>query len=1523
MNKQLRYTKSTILRHVCLVAGLLFFMSYTGRASHLYGADLFYTHISGNTYTVTMNVYGDCSGGSFGGLFGSSPQIIVYNGTTQYTTLNLVKQNPTNGIEVTPVCASQIGNTKCTNANNPIPGVKKYVYAANVTLNTTSTNWRFRFTGNMGSGSPAAGRSYSLTNIVNNINNPSTMQLEATLNNTNGSNSSPTYTTIPTPFFCINKAGSYNPGTIDNNNDSLVYSLTAGLQQQGSGIVTYLTGYSATAPLAVSTGSLSFNTQTGQLNFTPNLVQQSIVVNKVSEYKNGVLVGTSMREMTFVVLNNCSNNPPGGKITNNNTGKVDTNGTVINVCQSAGPVTFNINATDLDTDVINVAVSGLPAGATFNITNNNTTAPTGAFSWNVSSITPGSYNFFITYTDEGCPLASKQTIAYTVNVLPKPTVAIAVTALATCAKKAIFTMTPSVSPSPWRLQVLQGSTQVHNFNGVTGVQTDSLSPGTYTIRVTNADTCFKDTTLVIAPPPPVGISLALTPPKCHNDTNAIVVVNGTGGLAPYKYAVGSGAFSTVNTFSNQGAGLQTFKVRDSNDCVKDTLIIIPNPPKVGADIVLNQPPCNYYNSGVITVTGKNTVAPYLYAFGAGAYDTVRVFSGLFSGSYSVSVKDSNNCVLDTLVVLPDSVKVTATALLTNILCNGDSTGAITLNASGATAPYRYQLVGSGPLSPVNTFTNLPAITHNFHIEDTNKCYLDTAITLTQPTKIDGNISVSNTLCFGDSTGSITVLGNGGVAPYTYALDAGSFGIVTTFTTLPAGTYNIHIKDLNNCVRDTLITIAQPTEVKFDSVLVTNLKCYGVPGGQVILHGSGGISPYQYAVNSGAFTPAQQYSGLSATTYTFYVRDSNNCVQDTAVTLVQPQRIVPGALIKQSSCAPLNNGRIAMSATGGIPGYRYALGSGTYSTNPVFSPLAAGSYVVHVRDSNNCIVDTNIAVNDSLTVKANITVNDALCYDSSSGIIITLGSGGVAPYTYALNSAPYSALGSFGGLKANTYTVRIKDTLGCKLDTPVTVSQPTRLVPSVAASQPSCNGYSDGMVVVGATGGTPAYLYSLNNGILTSGTNFAAMKAGTHIISVIDINNCRRDTTINIGEPPGMKFRLQLTHLKCFNDSSASIFIDGSGGTPPFSYAYDQQPFVTTPTLVNVSAGPHTVKMKDGNGCIKDSTVVLTEPAPLFIVSPVITNPTCEGYTDGAVKVYGNGGVQPYFFSVNGGGFSSSNNFTGLKEGPNTVTIRDAKDCMYDTTLDLVGYPHIIYDEALADPVSCFGGSDGSIALSVSGGIQPLTYKMNPGEFGSSTVFDNLPAKEYIITVMDSAGCTKDSTIVVESPEEMKIDMKVTPNDCEGMDNTGRIDAYVSGGTPAYRYTWNTSPEQYSNGIEGMPNGPYKVIVTDANDCIDTAIATIEYNNCCIVFIPDAFTPNGDGLNELARIRYKGVFTLKTFSIYNRFGERVFETRNVDEGWNGIHKGVLQDLGTYNYFVKGICGDNQEEVMYKGTIILVR
>lgn len=1515
MVNQSKKTGISIATTIFIIVVLLFNSNKTF-ATHIYGAELFYTHISGLTYRVEMQVYGDCAGSSFPNLPGSA-RVRVFNGNSLYTTLTLTAQSPTTGTEVTPVCPSQINNTKCSSLTNTLPGVKRFTYARNVTLNTTSSNWRFRFSGDLTSSQ--AGRSSQVTNILN----PSsaTMNVEATLNNTNGPNSSPTYTTIPTPFFCINKAASYNPGAVDPNGDSLYYSLVPALTN--SGTATYLTGYSGSSPVAYSGSTFSFSNTSGQLNFTPNIVQQSVVVNKIDEYKNGVLIGSSMREMTFVVINNCNNNPPGGVITNNSAGTVNTNGVDIKVCRSAGTVLFNINATDLDNDSINVTANGLPAGASFTLTSNGTKTPIGLFSWNVSNVAPGNYTFFLTFVDAGCPLSSKQTIAYTVTVLPDPTVSITIDTLATCTKKAVYSMTPSVSPSPWRLQVFQGATQIRNFTNVTSTQSDTLAPGTYTVRVTNSDTCFKDTTLVIDPPPTISIALEVSPVTCHDDSNGKVVVKASDGKPSFTYAMNLGTYGTDSTFNNLTPGFYTFKVKDENECVKDTLISLVNPPSMSANITFVQPPCNYFSSGVITVEAVNGTSPYLYSLNGGTYSTTDTFTGLFSGNYDISIRDSNTCQFDTTVTLPDSIKVNANALLTHILCNGDSTGAITLNAFGATPPYKYQL-GGGPLTGVNTFPNLPATTHSFHIEDTNKCYLDTTITLNQPLKIEHSSNVTDVLCNGDTTGGITINGNGGVIPYTFALGTGSFGAGNTFSPLPAGTYTVRIKDDNNCEKDTTITIAEPTELEFDSLVITTPSCYNGTNGQVKVVGKGGVTAYTYAIGTGAFGSNNTFGTLNAGTYTFRIKDNNGCEADSTYQLTQPSRIIPSAAIDNSTCNPLDDGRVIMGATGGTPGYTYAIGLSPYSTNNVFTSLAAGTYTLHVQDTNNCVMDTVLNVQDSIIVSGSYVLNDARCFDSSSGSITVNPAGGINPYTFAINSGTYGSSNAFNNLKAGSYSIHIKDNIGCELDTNLSISEPTAVTTSATVTDPTCNGYSNGTVQLFAAGGTPTYSMSVNNGPFTSTSNFTNLAAGTYLFSVIDDNGCRRDTNITLTEPRAMNFSFNVTNVLCNGDSTGTVLVNGSGGTPGYTYTFGQNNFQTNPLITGIPAGQHQIKMQDSLGCIKDSTIFITEPAPLFITNPFVTDPTCEGFPDGAVKVYGNGGVKPYLFTINNGSFSTINDFENLKEGPHTFTIKDDNNCTYDTTIDLTGYPHILYNGAEITDVSCFGYSDGAIQLYASGGVEPLKYKIDGGNAGDNTLFDKLKAGDYRFTIIDSAGCEKDSVFTVGSPDDLEIATTVTPNDCDGLDNSGKIEAYAKGGTEPYEYKWKTEPVQYGYNISGVQNGTYEVVVTDFNNCVDSVEATIFYDNCCKIFIPDAFTPNGDGVNDKIHVRLKGDFQLKKFAIYNRFGEKVFETSNISDGWDGVYNGVLQNLNTFNYFVTGICGNaSSEEVMYKGTIQLIR
>ncbi len=1517
MIKTIQFVQKTAL--ICLVFLLI---SYQSRATHIYGADFYYTYVNDTTYNVTLVVYGDCGGSAFPNLSTGTPTVELYNGTTLVETKNLAIQAPSAGVEVTPVCPSQLSNTNCVSSTGTIPGVKRFTYTGTFILNSTSANWRFRFTGAMGFTS-SAGRSTTITNITSGTGGGTIMALEATLNNTIGGNSSPIYTSIPTPFFCINVPANNNPGTVDPNLDALSYSLVPGMVNTG-GTVTYVTGYTATAPLAVATGTFSFSSSTGQLSFTPNLVQRSLVVFRVDEYRGSTLVGTSMREMTFVVLNNCTNNAPTGSISSQSAGTISGGGTTLTVCKSAGLLTFNINATDAEGNAITMTPSGIPAGATYTITNNNTTAPTSVFSWNLATATPGTYNFFINFKDDGCPLSSSQTRAYTITILPDPALAYTLLSPATCSKKARFTMTPSVAPSPWTITIRQGTSIIHTFTGLTGAQTDSLDPGTYTIRVTNNNTCFKDTTITLNPPPTIIPTVSMVRPTCFGGSNGSITLVAGGGVSPFTYAIGTGSFGTSNIFTGLTAGSYTLRIRDANDCIKDTTVQLQNPPDIVISVASTKPRCNFYSSGLITVTASNGTSPYQYALGTGSFSSTNTFSGLFSGTYLIRVRDNNNCTKDSNFVLNDSISVHANAVVTNVLCNGDNTGAIVLTGNSGTAPYFYRLL-PGTFGTSGTFNTLPAAVHNFRIKDVDSCYLDTAIAITQPARLASNINRVNVSCFGLTNGSVTVTGTGGVSPYTYAIGTGSFASVNSFTGLAPGTYTFRVKDANDCIRDTSITITQPAKLGFSNISITEPICNGNSNGIITISGTGGTTPFTYAIGSSAYVSSSTFSGLAAGTYILRIRDANNCDVDSTVTMNQPTRIIPSLQVKQSTCTPLNNGNVIISVSGGVPGYVYAIGTSSFGSANVYGSLAAGTYTFYIRDTRLCVKDTTITIIDSTRVNANYTINNVRCFGDTNASISIATTSGQSPFTYSLNTNPFVPTNTFSNLPIGSYTVAIRDNLGCRKDTSITITQPSLLVPFISITPPTCYGFANGRVIVGAFGGTPAFNYAMGTGAFGTSGTFNNMLAGTYTFRVRDANNCSKDTTITVTEPARLGYQnLDLQNVLCFGDTSGKVTITGIGGITPYTYAINSIPHNANNIKTGLKSGIHIVRIKDANNCERDTVITLTQPNKLLLTVPSVIQPTCEDYKDATIVVSGLGGTLPYMYSINNGSKQTNNIFNQLTQGNYILTVTDSNNCEHDTSLTLQGYPRIIISDAIPKAASCFGFNDGKITLTVTGGVQPLMYQLDSRTPVSVSTFFDLAAGTYKVRVIDDKNCIKDTAIRILQPDKLTTTIKVVPNDCEGYDDGGYLKADVTGGTMPYLYKWSANDNALKEELSNMANGKYMVWITDANTCKDSAGAEVLYNDCCNIFIPDAFTPNGDGRNDKAKVLFKGDFVLQRFAIYNRFGQQVFETNIIGDGWDGVYNGKLQDIGTYNYYAKGICGNGgKKEVEYKGTLTLIR
>ena len=1184
----------------------------TTYATHLYGGEMYYTHITGSRYKVTMVLYGDCSASSsvFNALYTARPVVQVYNGTTLFRTM-LLNVEAGAGTEVTPVCPLSLDSTTCKGGS--IPGVRRFSYSDTVSL-SASSSWRFRSTGSLGSTS--SGRSSTISNILSP--GSSIMSMEATLNNSTRQNSNPTFTTIPTPFFCINVNQEYNIGAVDSNTtDSLVYSLVDGLDASTtpSSTVTYRTGYSASAPLACATGTFTFSTSTGQLTFKPNLAQVSLVVYRVTEYNGTTIIGTIMREMNFIVLSTCSNRSPMGSISSA-VGGTTSGSTVVNSCKNDSLLTFNINPVDSDGNNINVSIAGLPAGATMTVSGNNTTSPSCAFSWNTSSVAPGTYYFYVTYQDNACPLSSKQTVVYSINILPKPSFSINTISLATCTQKAVFDVIPSGTGSPWLLKIFQGTSLVKTHTGLTGTKRDSLDVGTYTFNLTNANGCFTNINFSINPPPSINIqSATVVRPKCYA----------------------------------------------SND------------------------------------------------------------------------------------------------------------------------------------------------------------------------------------------GGINILASGGLSPFQYRINSGSFGSSGLFGALSAGTYTIQIRDANNCIKDTIITIANPDSISLKAFVKKNL-CNGTKNGKITIEVIGGTGAFLFEKNS----------------------------------------------------------------------------SGILQSSRTFDSLAVGSYLFKAIDSNNCSKTITAVVSDSLRLKTGIATVNVSCFGGNDGVISLSPSIGFSPYTFSISAGPFVPSGIFTSLPASVYTLKIKDSMGCFLDTLASISQPKKLGIKLVLQQPSCNAYSDGIITAIGIDGTAPYTFSIDAKPHSSASLFSGLISKKYSFQVKDAKGCIYDTVITLDQPEPLFITLKAQSPLCNGAATGTILVTANGGTPSYQYAYDASPLQSSPLLENIKAGSYLVKVVDAKGCIKDSSIVITEPTKLMVDKVAIVNPTCENYPDGSILLSALGGIKPYTYALNSINFSTLNFFEKLREAKYVVSVKDSNNCTVDSLISLIGYPKIKLDSTLINPTKCFGTNEGMIELFASGGNPPLRYTFeNSTDTTRNALYKNLVSKNYFITVLDTTKCFKTFQVTVPQPQLLKANTSVVHNDCTGIDTNGRITALIEGGTEPYSYRWsfnNSSAVQ----IGGLSNGLYSLWVKDINGCADSLTSEVYYDNCCTPSIPNIFTPNNDGNNDVFRVLYKGDVMIKEFSIYNRYGQRVFSTNNLNQGWDGTFNGQAEEMGVYYYMLRMVCGNlKNKEIFLKGDITLLR
>ncbi|MES2620716.1 MAG: gliding motility-associated C-terminal domain-containing protein, partial [Bacteroidota bacterium] len=971
------------------------------------------------------------------------------------------------------------------------------------------------------------------------------------------------------------------------------------------------------------------------------------------------------------------------------------------------------------------------------------------------------------------------------------------------------------------------------------------------------------------------------------------------GNAPFTYVWSVNANTgNADTAVNLQPGSYSVTVTDATGCSGSATAQITQPPPLTFTYVIDTVNCFGGNDGSITVNPSGGTGANTYQWSNGLSSTPTV-SSLLAGNYTVTVRDSNLCTATGSIIVSQPTQIVfGSATIQDVRCFGGNTGRITTTASGGTGNYTYSWSHNAGLN-ATTAGNLIAGAYTVTIRDANNCTASATYTVAQPS---GGLTVgaptyTRPTCFGGSNGTATVTPSGGVTPYRYVWTP-SGQTTQTATGLSAQTYTVVVTDDSSCTASAFVNVLQPQQILIDDS-ITNVRCNGNSNGIINLTLTYGSQPLSYAWSTGPIT--QDLVNIPAGNYSVLVTDNTSCTQSAFFTVTEPPVLALTApAITKVLCFGDNTGSItANTNNGGVGPYTFTWNpTGTTQT---ISSLVAGTYVVTLSDANSCSASASYQISEpaaALNFGTPATTN-VLCNGLATGSITVTVTGGTGSYTYSWSPALVNSA-TVSSLSAGNYSVTVRDANGCSITSSHIITQPSAITfgtPSVTNA--SCYGYNDGSAQVFPSGGAGSYSYTWNG---AAGSNpQSGLTAGNYTVVVADGNSCSVSTTVTITEPGQFSVALTPYDATCFGASNGYIDAVPSGGTAPFTFVWSNAS--TDQNAFQISTGTYTLTVTDNNGCSVSGSANVGEPDEL-IFSVVPTQVKCPGDKNGTIAVNASGGTGPYNYSATQDGvnvvYATDGVIVGLASGYYAVLLADNNGC---TLVDTTFVPSPVADtfDYTVDSTSCFGSQHSDGAVYVIGLIPqntPYQFGADGGPLSQSGSLYNLTAGSHVVNAVNNWGCVSNFMVYVPEPVEGKV--TVYPLDStvqlgESVQLYSSFAPYPASVVSSYIWSPATglSCVDCSNPLVTAYNrrNEYVLTVNYNGTCVSTATLTVSVQDTLEVFVPNSFSPNGDGNNDEWLVYGEGIKSVD-LKIFNRWGEKVFETDNQFEGWDGTSKGEL-------------------------------
>lgn len=1048
---------------------------------------------------------------------------------------------------------------------------------------------------------------------------------------------------------------------------------------------------------------------------------------------------------------------------------------------------------------------------------------------------------------------------------------------------------------PFSYRLNSGSFQGSNiFN--------NLAAGSYTVTIADNKGCLGSVSFNITQPlTPLNGNVVTTNINCFGESTGAISLSVTGGVPPFAYLWNNG--STTADISNLPAGSYTVAITDSRGCVVNVNAVLtqPDAPLTGTATILNSA-CYGESTGSIDLLVSGGVSPYTYLWSNGS--AAATVSNLPAGSYSVTVTDSKGCtVLYTYsVAQPPSAVTGSVTSQVNVSCRGEADGNVTALGAGGTPPYEYAING-GAYGSSGTFTGLSAGNHIVLIRDHNLCTYNLPVTITEPAApLSGTVvSFLDVACFGNSTGNMTIAGNGGTPPYTYSLDGGAYQPAGLFGNLPAGVHTVTIRDLNQCQFILPLTISQPASPLTVSASKTDLTCRGVPTGTALAAGAGGTQPYTYSWNTSPVQTGPAAAGLSAGTYTVTVTDANGCTETTSVAVDQPAVSISAvATVTDAACFGSTTGSVDLSVSNGVVPVTYLWSNG--SADEDIEDLSAGIYTVSVTDTKGCKTVATATVGQPEKISGTIIVTNAACQGGDSGYANLSVSGGVPPYTYLWSNGATTE--DADTLSAGTYTVEITDANGCTASVSCIISQPASTLGGSIISQTNASEYgtNTGSVTVSGTGGSGSYDYRINGGPYQPSGTFNLLYAGIHTVTIRDGGICTFLLTVVITQPSvSLSARIvSQSNVLCYEGETGSVTVTGWGGTAPYAYSIDEVTFSDSGIFTLLGAGRDTIVVRDALDEIYRLPFEIAEPEPLSIAL-VKTDALCRGGATGTATVTVAGGTGPYIYEWNTNPAQTTAVATGLISGTYMVSVTDINGCNITGEINIYQpYEDLTVTITPSDP-RCAGGLNGSATAVISGGTGPYSFSWDTDPVQSEATATGIGAGNYTVSITDFNGCTASGSVTIADPEPVSLEYTTSIASCPDSDD-GSVTLDVTGGAPPYNFIWsdNATTQNRTN----LKPGPYSVVVTDQNSCAASIDAVVDFTGTFeCVEIPQIITPNNDGYNDTWILRNIDLYPDAEMLVFNRWGKLIFRTKNIsDNPWDGTYDGKFVPTDSYHYIL---------------------